>query len=321
MGAPSLRTPAEPLGSRRPAETQANSLSERAPCWQPGVGAASGLYIKAAWRARPGRERGAEPARRESAALPEVSERLAMAGPQQQPPYLHLAELTASQFLEIWKHFDADGNGYIEGKELENFFQELEKARKGSGMVSKSDNLGEKMKEFMQKYDKNADGKIEMAEAWRKYDTDRSGYIEANELKGFLSDLLKKANRPYDEPKLQEYTQTILRMFDLNGDGKLGLSEMSRLLPVQENFLLKFQGMKLTAEEFNAIFTFYDKDGSGYIDENELDALLKDLYEKNKKEMNIQQLTNYRKSVMSLAEAGKLYRKDLEIVLCSEPPM
>ncbi|KAM7332458.1 hypothetical protein ACRRTK_009166 [Alexandromys fortis] len=215
-----------------------------------------------------------------------------MAGPQQQPPYLHLAELTASQFLEIWKHFDADGNGYIEGKELENFFQELEKARKGSGMMSKSDNFGEKMKEFMQKYDKNSDGKIEMAElaqilpteenfllcfrqhvgssaefmeAWRKYDTDRSGYIEANELKGFLSDLLKKANRPYDEPKLQEYTQTI--------------------------------GMKLTSEEFNAIFTFYDK------------------------EMNIQQLTTYRKSVMSLAEAGKLYRKDLEIVLCSEPPM
>lgn len=84
-----------------------------------------------------------------------------MAGPQQQPPYLHLAELTASQFLEIWKHFDADGNGYIEGKELENFFQELEKARKGSGMMSKSDNFGEKMKEFMQKYDKNSDGKID----------------------------------------------------------------------------------------------------------------------------------------------------------------
>lgn len=30
--------------------------------------------------------------------------------------------------------------------------------------VSKSDNFGEKMKEFMQKYDKNSDGKIEMAE-------------------------------------------------------------------------------------------------------------------------------------------------------------
>uniref|UniRef100_H0X2F1 Calbindin 2 n=1 Tax=Otolemur garnettii TaxID=30611 RepID=H0X2F1_OTOGA len=273
-----------------------------------------------------------------------------MAGPQQQPPYLHLAELTASQFLEIWKHFDADGGqGYTTGLPLDESVSEVEElSYAGSGNISKSDNFGEKMKEFMQKYDKNSDGKIEMAElaqilpteenfllcfrqhvgssaefmeAWRKYDTDRSGYIEANELKGFLSDLLKKANRPYDEPKLQEYTQTILRMFDLNGDGKLGLSEMSRLLPVQENFLLKFQGMKLTSEEFNAIFTFYDKDGSGYIDEHELDALLKDLYEKNKKEMNIQQLTSYRKSVMSLAEAGKLYRKDLEIVLCSEPPV
>lgn len=30
--------------------------------------------------------------------------------------------------------------------------------------VPKSDNFGEKMKEFMQKYDKNSDGKIEMAE-------------------------------------------------------------------------------------------------------------------------------------------------------------
>uniref|UniRef100_A0A8V0ZPW2 Calbindin 2 n=1 Tax=Gallus gallus TaxID=9031 RepID=A0A8V0ZPW2_CHICK len=243
-----------------------------------------------------------------------------MAG--QRAPHLHLAELSASQFLDVWRHFDADGNGYIEGKELENFFQELESARKGTGVDSKRDSLGDKMKEFMHKYDKNADGKIEMAElaqilpteenfllcfrqhvgsssefmeAWRRYDTDRSGYIEANELK--------------------------LRMFDMNGDGKLGLSEMSRLLPVQENFLLKFQGMKLSSEEFNAIFAFYDKDGSGFIDEHELDALLKDLYEKNKKEMSIQQLTNYRRSIMNLSDGGKLYRKELEVVLCSEPPL
>uniref|UniRef100_A0A8C8VL83 Calbindin 2 n=1 Tax=Pelusios castaneus TaxID=367368 RepID=A0A8C8VL83_9SAUR len=262
----------------------------------------------------------------------------------QQAPYLHFAELTASQFLDIWKHYDSDGNGYIEGKELENFFQELESARKGAGVESKNSNFAEKMKEFMQKYDKNADGKIEMAElaqilpteenfllcfrqhvgssaefmeAWRKYDTDRSGYIEANELKGFLSDLLKKANRPYDEPKLQEYTQTILRMFDMNGDGKLGLSEMSRLLPVQENFLLKFQG-SLMCVFASAIA---NQDGSGFIDENELDALLKDLYEKNKKEMNIQHLTSYRKNIMNLSDGGKLYRKELEIVLCNEPPM
>uniref|UniRef100_A0A7N9ARN8 Calbindin 2a n=1 Tax=Mastacembelus armatus TaxID=205130 RepID=A0A7N9ARN8_9TELE len=263
-----------------------------------------------------------------------------MANKAQQPPHLHLAEVTASQFLDIWKHFDSDGNGYIEGKELENFFRELETARRGAGVDPSNPIFREKMKEFMQKFDKNKDGRIEMSElaqilpteenfllcfrqfvssssefmAWRRYDTDRSGYIEANELKGFLSDLLEKANRHYDDEKLQEYTQTILKMFDLNGDGKLGLSEMARLLPVQENFLLKFQGVKLTTEQFGAIFAYYDKDGNGYIDEQELDALLRDLYQTNKKN-----LTGYKQSIMSLSDGGKLYRGELEIVLCREP--
>lgn len=99
------RTLAEAPSGRRPSATQVDSLSARAPCWPRGTSAASRLYIKAAWRARPGRERSAQA----ELLLPEVSEQLTMAGPQQQPPYLHLAELTASQFLEIWKHFDADG--------------------------------------------------------------------------------------------------------------------------------------------------------------------------------------------------------------------
>ncbi|XP_076880221.1 calbindin 2b isoform X2 [Brachyhypopomus gauderio] len=204
----------------------------------------------------------------------------------------------------------------------------------------------EKMQEFMHKFDHNADGRIDMAElaqilpteenfllcfrkfvgssvefmaAWRKYDTDRSGYIESNELKGFLCDLLKKANRQYDDKKLNEYTQTILKMFDLNGDGKLGLSEMARLLPMQENFLLKFQSFKLSSDEFGEIFTFYDKDSNGYIDEHELDALLRDLYQKHKMEADVQSLASSKKSIMALSDGGKLFRTDLEIVLCKEP--
>ncbi|KPP79583.1 calretinin-like [Scleropages formosus] len=233
-----------------------------------------------------------------------------------QPPHLHLAELTASQFLDIWQHFDADGNGYIEGKELENFFRELEIARRGAGVLAQ---ILPTEENFLLCFRQFVGSSSEFMAAWRRYDTDRSGYIEANELKGFLSDLLKKANRHYDDQKLHEYTQTILKMFDLNGDGKLGLSEMARLLPVQENFLLKFQGIKLTSEQFNAIFAFYDKDGNGYIDEQELDALLKDLYEKNNKEIDVHNLTGYKKSIMALSDGGKLYRKELEIVLCREP--
>uniref|UniRef100_A0A7N6BWQ8 EF-hand domain-containing protein n=1 Tax=Anabas testudineus TaxID=64144 RepID=A0A7N6BWQ8_ANATE len=251
-----------------------------------------------------------------------------MATQAQQPPPLHLAELTAAQFIDIWKHFDSDGNGYIEGKELENFFQELEKARRGAGMDPSHAAFKEKMKEFMTSFDKNADGRIELSElaqilpteenfllcfrefvgssaefmaAWRKYDTDRSGYIESNELKGFLFDLLKKANRIYDDKKLNEYTQTILMMFDLNGDGKLGLSEMARLLPTCKLKLL---------------FCLFYQDGNGYIDEQELDALLQDLCEKNKLVMN--RLGDYKKSIMALSDGGKLYRTELEIVLCRD---
>ncbi|XP_053490127.1 calretinin-like [Ictalurus furcatus] len=264
------------------------------------------------------------------------------------PQHLHLAEVTAAHFITVWEHFDRHGNGYIEGKELENFFRELEAGLRGTNTDSANGTLKEKTQELMKKFEKNADAKIEMSElaqvlpteenfllcfrqflgssvefmaAWRKYDTDRSGFIESNELKNFLSDLLKKANRHYDDKKMNEYTQTILKMFDLNGDGKLGLSEMARLLPVQENFLLKFQSFKLSSKEFDDIFTFYDKDGNGYIDEQELDALLKDLYQKHKMEADADSVASSKKSIMALSDGGKLFRAELEIVLCKEPPV
>uniref|UniRef100_A0A8C2Q6D2 Calretinin-like n=2 Tax=Cyprinus carpio TaxID=7962 RepID=A0A8C2Q6D2_CYPCA len=237
-----------------------------------------------------------------------------MANKAAEPLPLHLAELTATQFLDIWNKFDADGNGCIEGKELEHFIRELELARKSASVDPSNASFKDRMKEFMQKFDENGDGKIEMSElaqilpteenfllcfrqfvgssaefmaAWRKYDTDRSGYIEANELKGFLSDLLKKANRHYDDKKLNEYTQTI-------------------------NF-------KLSAEEFEAIFTYYDKDGNGFIDEHELDALLRDLYQKQKMVIDPQKLASSKKSIMALSDGGKLFRTELEIVLCKDP--
>ncbi|XP_032813567.1 calretinin-like isoform X1 [Petromyzon marinus] len=256
---------------------------------------------------------------------------------------LQQPRISADDLMKIWEFYDNDGNGYIEGKELEDFFRELEQARRGAGEDSES--FRESMKEFMEKFDQNSDGRIELAELaqilpteenfllffrqhvkssaefmeiWRRYDSDRSGFIEANELKDFLKDLLKKANREFDEKKLNEYTQTTLKMFDSNRDGKLELSEMARLLPVQENFLLKFQGVTMTAKEFNDIFTFYDKDRNGYIDEDELEALLRDLHEKNRKDLDAQTLTSYKRNIMALSDHGKLYRNDLEMVLCVE---
>ncbi|KAB0371742.1 hypothetical protein FD755_016680 [Muntiacus reevesi] len=131
----------------------------------------------------------------------------------------------------------------------------------------------------------------------------------------FLKDLLEKANKTVDDTKLAEYTDLMLKLFDSNNDGKLELTEMARLLPVQENFLLKFQGVKMCGKEFNKAFELYDQDGNGYIDENELDALLKDLCEKNKQDLDINNIPTYKKSIMALSDGGKLYRTDLALIL------
>uniref|UniRef100_UPI00358DFDE6 calretinin-like isoform X2 n=1 Tax=Myxine glutinosa TaxID=7769 RepID=UPI00358DFDE6 len=255
--------------------------------------------------------------------------------------YFQLGEVSAAQFLNTWSRYDIDGNGYIEDKELENFFRDLEIARHG---VAPESNVKEKMQKFMEMYDKNSDGKIEMSElaqilpteenfllffrqnvnsrnefmeTWRKYDADQSGYIEAEELKHFLRDLLMKANKRYDEPKLDEYTHTILKIFDTNQDGKLCLAEMTRLIPVQENFLLKYQGVTLKPSDFSEIFALHDKDKNGYIEEKDFDALLRDLLKKDNKDVSIQTIKSIRKSIMPLADKGKLYHDELVKALCS----
>ncbi|XP_042779999.1 calbindin isoform X2 [Prionailurus viverrinus] len=229
--------------------------------------------------------------------------------------HLQSSLITASQFFEIWLHFDADGSGYLEGKELQNLIQELQQARKKAGLLAHVLPTEENfLLLFRCQQLKSCE---EFMKTWRKYDTDHSGFIETEELKNFLKDLLEKANKTVDDTKLAEYTDLMLKLFDSNNDGKLELTEMARLLPVQENFLLKFQGVKMCGKEFNKAFELYDQDGNGYIDENELDALLKDLCEKNKQDLDINNIPTYKKSIMALSDGGKLYRTDLALILCA----
>ncbi|XP_060631561.1 calbindin [Anolis sagrei] len=254
--------------------------------------------------------------------------------------FLQEKELSAAQFFEIWRHYDSDGNGYMDGEELLTFIQELQDARKKGGL-----DLTPEMKTFVDQFSKSSDGKIGIVElaqilpteenfllffrcqqlkssedfmqTWRKYDSDHSGFIDAEELKSFLKDLLQKANKQIDDSKLSEYTDIMLKMFDENNDGKLELTEMARLLPVNENFLIKFQGVKMCSKEFNKAFDTFDSDGNGYMDENELDILLKDLCEKNKTVLDINNLATYKKNIMALSDGGKLYRTELALILCA----
>ncbi|RWS03761.1 hypothetical protein B4U79_07659, partial [Dinothrombium tinctorium] len=106
-------------------------------------------------------------------------------------------------------------NGFIEGRELDNFLKEFVSSVNSTDINPEfiSDSILPELKEcFMEAYDDNKDGKIEIRELaqllpleesflllfrfdnpldssvefmkiWREYDSDGSGFIEADELK------------------------------------------------------------------------------------------------------------------------------------------
>ncbi|CAH1115500.1 unnamed protein product [Psylliodes chrysocephalus] len=275
------------------------------------------------------------------------------------PHSRELKKLSANQFMEVWSHYDKDGNGYIEGIELDGFLREFVSSANVSdvGPEVVSDEMLVELKScFMEAYDDNQDGKIDIRELaqllpmeenflllfrfdnplessvefmkiWREYDTDGSGYIEADELKNFLRDLLKEAKRMNDvsEDKLIEYTDTMLQVFDFNKDGRLQLSEMAKLLPVKENFLCRQvfkEGMegatKLTRADIERVFSLYDRDNNGTIENEELRGFLKDLLELVKKDYDAQDLQEFEETILrgvDYSQDGKVNKKELTMIL------
>ncbi|XP_050305814.1 calbindin-32 isoform X2 [Anthonomus grandis grandis] len=271
------------------------------------------------------------------------------------PNSRELKKLSANQFMEVWSHYDKDGNGYIEGTELDGFLREFVSSANVTdvGPEAVSDDMLVELKAcFMEAYDDNQDGKIDIRELaqllpmeenflllfrfdnplessvefmkiWREYDTDGSGYIEADELKNFLRDLLKEAKKINDvsEDKLIEYTDTMLQVFDANKDGRLQLSEMAKLLPVKENFLCRqvFKGAtKLTKDDIERVFALYDRDNNGTIENEELRGFLKDLLELVKKDYDAQDLLDFEETILrgvDYNQDGKINKKELTMIL------
>lgn len=271
------------------------------------------------------------------------------------PESRELKKLSANQFMEVWSHYDRDGNGYIEGSELDGFLREFVSSANVTDIAPEavSDEMLTELKAcFMEAYDDNQDGKIDIRELaqllpmeenflllfrfdnplessvefmkiWREYDTDGSGYIEADELKNFLRDLLKEAKKINDvsEDKLIEYTDTMLQVFDANKDGRLQLSEMAKLLPVKENFLCRqvFKGAtKLTKDDIERVFALYDRDNNGTIENEELRGFLKDLLELVKKDYDAQDLLDFEETILrgvDYNQDGKINKKELTMIL------
>ncbi|XP_065349347.1 calbindin-32 isoform X1 [Cloeon dipterum] len=275
------------------------------------------------------------------------------------PETRDLKKLSANQFMDVWSHYDKDGNGYIEGTELDGFLKEFVSSANSSdvGPEAVSDAVLAELKQcFLEAYDDNQDGKIDIRELaqllpmeenflllfrfdnplessvefmkiWREYDTDGSGFIEADELKNFLRDLLREAKKINDvsEDKLIEYTDTMLQVFDANKDGRLQLSEMAKLLPVRENFLCRSifkEGIsgatKLTKEDIERVFALYDRDNNGSIENEELRGFLKDLLELVKKDYDAVDLQEFEETILrgcDYNQDGKISKKELTMIL------
>ncbi|KAL8564601.1 Calbindin-32 [Nucella lapillus] len=265
--------------------------------------------------------------------------------------------ITAGQFINVWNHYDTDGNGFIEGKELDQFLYELVTSVNTTDMgpeVVSQEALQDAKQLILSAFDENKDGRIDIAElaqilpmeenflllfrrdhplessvefmkVWREYDTDHSGFIEADELKMFLHDLLKQCKKDSEvtEEQLITYADTMLQLFDRNKDGKLQLSEMAKLLPVKENFLLRpiFKGAKqLTKDDITRVFGLYDRDGNKWIENEELHGFLKDLMELVQEDYDAEDIEECKAILLKecdLNQDGRIDKEELSMVLIS----
>ncbi|KAM6935559.1 secretagogin-like [Lycodopsis pacificus] len=263
----------------------------------------------------------------------------------------------AAGFLEIWQHFDADDNGYIEGKELDDFFCDLMK-RLGPKEKMTAERLQRVKQKFMSAYDVTADGKLQIHELanlilpldenfllvfrreapldnsvdfmkiWRKYDVDSSGYISALELKAFLKDLFQKHDKEVSSDKLEEYTDTMMKIFDKNKDGCLDLNDLARILALQENFLLQFQMDACSKEErkkdFEKIFDHYDVSKTGALEGPEVDGFVKDMMGLVRPNLTSPELDKLKCILLRHCDVnkdGKIQRNELSLCLGVKPKL
>ncbi|XP_007525998.1 secretagogin [Erinaceus europaeus] len=266
-----------------------------------------------------------------------------------QEPSLGL--LDAAGFWQIWQQFDAAEKGYIEEKDFDAFFhhmlmklgtddevmiQNVQKMKKqflATHNISKDAHI--QMKELASMFlsdDENflllfrretpMDSSVEFMQIWRKYDADSSGFISVAELRNFLRDLFLRHKKVISEMKLEEYTGTIMKIFDKNNDGRLDLNDLARILALQENFLLQFKMDACSTEErkrdFEKIFAHYDVSKTGALEGPEVDGFVKDMMELVQPSISGVDLDKFREILLRHCDVnkdGKIQKSELALCL------
>ncbi|KAJ0003817.1 hypothetical protein NQD34_008915 [Periophthalmus magnuspinnatus] len=262
-----------------------------------------------------------------------------------------LARLDAALFLQIWQHFDVHDQGHVERQDLEEFFrlmlqklglkreevteQRVEVLREKvlSAFDPKEDQLQiQEVAALLLPEDENflllfrretpLNNSVEFMRIWRNYDRDSSGFISALELKGFLQDLFVQHRKSISPDKLDQYTISMMKMFDKNRDGHLDLGDLARILAMKENFLLRFQmdgcSLEDRRRDFEKIFAHYDVSGTGALEGPEVDGFVKDMMELVKPSISGLELDCFRKLLLNhcdLNRDGKIQKNELALCL------
>ncbi|XP_025772928.1 secretagogin [Puma concolor] len=166
------------------------------------------------------------------------------------------------------------------------------------------------------------DSSVEFMQIWRKYDADSSGFISAVELRNFLRDLFLHHKKAVPEAKLDEYTGTMMKIFDKNKDGRLDLNDLARILALQENFLLQFKMDACSTEErkrdFEKIFAHYDVSKTGALEGPEVDGFVKDMMELVQPSISGADLDKFREILLRHCDVnkdGKIQKSELALCL------
>ncbi|GAB1298010.1 Secretagogin [Apodemus speciosus] len=276
------------------------------------------------------------------------------------------ARLDAACFWQIWQRFDKEEKGYIRETELDAFFDHL-LAKSGIEDTLMEENVQKVKEQLMTRHDVSKEGRIPMKELasmflsedenfllffrletpldnsvefmqiWRKYDADSSGFISAAELCNFLRDLFLHHKKIISEAELEEYTSTMMKIFDKNKDGHLDLNDLARdqskkhkvllstkpkILALQENFLLQFKMDASSAEErkrdFEKIFSHYDVSKTGALEGPEVDGFVKDMMELVQPSISGVDLDKFREILLRHCDVnkdGKIQKSELALCL------
>ncbi|XP_024425748.2 secretagogin [Desmodus rotundus] len=257
----------------------------------------------------------------------------------------------ATGFWQVWQRFDNHERGYIEEKELDAFFHQM-LMKLGPEEVVVGENVQKAKQQFRAAHHIPEDGRVPMEQLasmflsedekflllfrrespldssvefmriWRKYDADSSGFISAAELQDFLRDLFLHQKKAVSEGKLAEYTETMMRIFDKNKDGRLDLNDLARILALQENFLLQFKMDACSTEErrrdFEKIFAHYDVSQTGALEGPEVDGFVKDMMELVQPSIRGVDLDKFREILLRHCDVnkdGKIQKSELALCL------